>query len=76
MEPLPRPVPKELACSERPTCTDLLADPKGVLSDKERWPDHLCCVLFLRMSTYEWASSNSVAPGTIGLEEYSKWLWA
>jgi hypothetical protein len=50
-------VPEELACPRVPPCTDLLANPASVLSDEERWPDHLCNVRFLMRSTEEWASA-------------------
>ncbi len=70
LDPLPRPVPKELACPEDPPCTDLLADPAGVLSDEKRWPKHLCYGLFLRRSAKEWASSNLVALSTPDLVQW------
>jgi len=66
----PPSMPKELACSEQPPCTDFLADPPGVLRDEERWPDHLCYEFFLRRSTYEWASSNLVALSTPELVQW------
>lgn len=73
VDPPPHPVPKEPTCPEDPPCTDLLADPASVLSDKERWPEHLCYGLFLRRSTTQWASSIPVALTTTALEEYRRW---
>lgn len=66
------PVPKELACPEDPPCTDLLADPTGVLSDEKRWPKHLCHKQFLRWSAYKWASSNRV---TLSTPDPVQWLF-
>jgi ribosomal protein L37AE/L43A len=37
-----------------PRCTELLDDPVGVLSDRQRWPTHLCYEPFMRWSTEEW----------------------
>ncbi len=61
---------EEFGCPEDPPCTDLLANPVGVLSDEKRWPKHLCPA-FWATSTMNWASS-FVRPTTPELEQ---WLW-
>jgi hypothetical protein len=40
------------------SCTSLLHDPAGVLSDRKRWPDHLCGEEFLAASTRLWSGSD------------------
>jgi hypothetical protein len=39
-----------------PTCTALLEDPEGVLSDRLRWPDHVCDRGFLLESVWRWTA--------------------
>jgi hypothetical protein len=45
---------RQECAGEPPHCTELLDDPVGVLSDRQRWPTHLCYESFLRWSTEEW----------------------
>lgn len=46
-------------CTQTPPCTDLIADPEGVLRDKDRWPKHLCYEAMMRRSTEIWAGRSS-----------------
>src|SRR5215211_7621750 len=39
-----------------PSCTSLLYHPRLVLSDKQRWPDHLCYSDFMQRSVETWVS--------------------
>jgi hypothetical protein len=57
-------LPQYLACPcDSPACTDLLYDPVGVLSDRGRWPMHLCYEAFLRASTENWARQTTIISG-------------
>jgi hypothetical protein len=40
-------MPEALTKKESPPCTDLITDPQSVLTDKNRWPGHLCVPEFL-----------------------------
>ena len=54
-------LPQHLACpQDSPACTDLLYDPAGVLSNRERWPTHLCGGPFLRESTERWIHRSGI----------------
>lgn len=52
-----RTIPKNLTDAWTPPCTDLITEPREVLSNKERWPIHLCGFQFLDQSTRSWAEA-------------------
>ncbi len=64
-------VPEALTKKKSPPCTDLIIDPRSVLTDKERWPAHLCVPEFLEQSTTLWAEGRPVAS-----DSPNRWRWA
>jgi hypothetical protein len=50
---------------EAPPCWDLLRDPVGVLTDKQRWPSHFCDDFF-HVSKKIWLHS-AVAPEVVDI---------
>lgn len=53
----------EVCWGKPPFCTDLLRDPGSALSDRQRWPNHLCYEAFLRESTERWVRQSTVITG-------------
>jgi ribosomal protein L37AE/L43A len=57
---------KQECAGKPPRCTELLDDPVGVLSDRQRWPTHLCYEPFMRWSTVEWVLQATVRTNYAG----------
>jgi hypothetical protein len=64
-------MPRTLTQEESPPCTDLITDPGNVLTDKKRWPTHLCVPEFLEQSTTLWARDRPAAS-----DSSNRWRWA
>ena len=63
-------LPETLAKQKSPPCTDLISDPQSVLTDKDRWPTHLCDPEFFGQSTAVWAEDRPIAT-----DSANRWRW-
>lgn len=56
-----RTIPPKITHDKSRLCTDLIVNPEAVLSDRERWPLHICEPEFTSQSTSLWAEAQSFA---------------
>lgn len=64
-------IPAKLTRTKNPPCTDLISESEAVLSDKGRWPTHVCLPEFLSQSAAQWALAHPFASDNLNIYRWA-----
>ena len=66
-----RTMPKTLTHAKTPPCTDLISEPGEVISNRNRWPIHICGEEFTRQSTELWAEAQPFEVDSVNVHRWA-----